>query len=142
MILSRAIYIDRLDLNKTILTFDNFDDTSSYGVEISGSYKPTKWWSINGSFDLYSQTQQGITERLVGVNSTATIDDITIEKVEVDNVAWNMKMNNSFKVNKKLTLQLFGFYRGENENIQFLIKPMYFVKYGVRDTVLCKAKVR
>jgi iron complex outermembrane receptor protein len=130
--ISRAVYIDRLDLNKTILTYDNFDDTSSYGVEISGNYKPAKWWSINGSFDLYSQAQQGITERLTGSNSTATIDDITIVNVEVDNVAWNMKMNNSFKVNKKLTFQLFGFYRGENKNIQFLVKPMYFVNTGAR----------
>ena len=130
--ISRAVYIDRLDLNKTILTFDNFDDTSSYGLEISGSYKPTSWWSINGSFDLYSQTQQGITERLAGDNSTATIDDITIENVEVDNVAWNMRMNNSIKVNKKLTFQLFGFYRGANENIQFDVKPMYFVNTGAR----------
>ncbi|EAQ99839.1 outer membrane beta-barrel family protein [Maribacter sp. HTCC2170] len=130
--ISRAVYIDRLDLNKTILTFDNFDDTSSYGLEISGNYKPTKWWSINGSFDLYSQTQQGITERLAGDNSAATIDDITIENVEVDNLAWNMRMNNSIKVNKKLSLQIFGFYRGANENIQFDVKPMYFVNTGAR----------
>lgn len=130
--ISRAVYIDRLDLNKIILTFDNFDDTSSYGIEVSGNYKPLKWWSINGSFDFYSQTQQGITERLVGGNSTATIDDISVESVEVDNVAWNLRMNNSLKVGKKLTFQVFGFYRGSNENIQFKVKPMYFVNTGAR----------
>src|SRR5690606_1995538 len=51
--INRAIYIDRLDLNKMILTFDNFDKTSSYGFEFSSNYKPTEWWSINGSFDLF-----------------------------------------------------------------------------------------
>jgi outer membrane receptor protein involved in Fe transport len=130
--INRAVYVDRLDLNKLILTFDNFDDTSAYGVEVSSNYKPTKWWSINGSFDLFSQTQRGITESLLTDNSTATEDDIVVEKVEVENTAWNFRMNNSFKVGKKLTLQLFGFYRGENQNIQFLVKPLYFVNTGAR----------
>ena len=130
--INRAVYVDRLDLNKMILTYDNFDDTSAYGIEISTNYKPLKWWSINGSFDLFSQTQRGITERLVGSNSTATLDDIVIERLEVQNTGWNLRMNNSFKASKKLTFQLFGFYRGRNQNIQFKIKPMYFVNTGAR----------
>ncbi|NNE03128.1 MAG: TonB-dependent receptor, partial [Eudoraea sp.] len=112
--INRAVYVDRLDLNKLILTHDNFDNTSAYGIEISTNYKPVKWWGINGSFDLYSQTQRGITESLLENNSTATVDDIVTEDVEVENTAWNLRMNNSFTVNKKLTLQLFGFYRGQN----------------------------
>jgi len=130
--INRAVYIDRLDLNKMILTFDNFDNTASYGVELSTNYKPLKWWSVNASFDLFSQTQRGITERLNGSNSTATLDDIVIEEIEVQNTGWNMRMNNSFKVNKVLTFQLFGFYRGKNQNIQFNVKPMYFVNAGAR----------
>ncbi|WP_299436003.1 outer membrane beta-barrel family protein [uncultured Maribacter sp.] len=130
--ISRAVSIDRLDLNKMILSFNNFDDTSSYGLEISANYKATKWWSLNGSFDLYSQTQRGITERLLGSNSTATIDDIIVDKVEIKNTAWNARLSNSFKATKKLTFQVFGFYRGANENIQFKVKPMYFVNTGAR----------
>ncbi len=132
--INRAIYIDRLDFNKTILTFDNFDDTSAYGLEISSNYKPLKWWSINGSFDMYSQTQRGITESLLVDNATATEDDIIIEDTEVDNVSWNLRMNNSFKVSKRLNLQLFGFYRGRNQNLQFEVEPMYFINMGARYT--------
>nr|WP_299000988.1 outer membrane beta-barrel family protein [uncultured Allomuricauda sp.] len=131
--INRAVFVDRLDFNKLILTFDNFNNTSAYGVEISTNYKPTKWWSINGSFDMFSQTQRGITERLAGGDpSNASEDDIVTENVEVDNTAWNLRMNNSFTVNKKLTLQLFGFYRGQNQNIQFEMQPMYFVNFGAR----------
>ena len=126
------MYVDRLDLNKLILTHDNFDNTSAYGVEISTNYKPVKWWSINGSFDLFSQTQRGITESLVENNSSATIDDIVTEDVEVENTAYNFRINNSFTVNKKLTFQVFGFYRGQNQNIQFSVDPMYFVNLGAR----------
>ena len=130
--ISRAVYVDRLDLNKMILTFDNFDNTAAYGLEISANYKPLKWWSINGSFDAFSQTQKGITEVLNTENSSATINDITVEQVEVTNSAWNFRMNNSFKATENLTFQLFGFYRGKNENIQFSVRPMYFVNAGAR----------
>nr|WP_299383923.1 outer membrane beta-barrel family protein [Allomuricauda sp.] len=130
--INRAVYVDRLDFNKLILTFDNFDKTNAYGVELAVNYKPTKWWSINGSFDLYSQTNRGITESLVGDSPDPTENDILVENVEVDNTAWNLRMNNSFTVTKKLTMQLFGFYRGQNQNIQFTIEPMYFVNIGAR----------
>ncbi len=130
--INRAVYVDRLDFNKLILTFDNFDNTSAYGFEVSTNYKPTKWWSINGSFDFYTQTQRGITESLVGNNPNPTENDILVEEVEVDNTAWNLRMNNSFTVTKKLTMQLFGFYRGQNKTLQFTIEPMYFVNLGAR----------
>ncbi|MGB5369908.1 MAG: TonB-dependent receptor [Flavobacteriaceae bacterium] len=130
--INRAVYVDRLDLNKLILSYDNFEDTSAYGLEASSNYKFTKWWSINGSFDIYSQTQRGITERLEGSNSTASIDDIVVEEVEVKNTAWNLRLNNSLKATENLTFQIFGYYRGENQNIQFLVKPMYFLNTGAR----------
>lgn len=130
--INRAVYVDRLDFNKLILTFDNFDNTSAYGFELSTNYKLTQWWSVNGSFDFYSQTQRGITESLSGNNPDPTENDIVVEDVEVDNTAWNMRLNNSFKVNKELTFQLFGFYRGQNRTIQFTAEPMYFVNLGAR----------
>lgn len=130
--INRAVYVDRLDFNKLILTFDNFDNTSAYGFELSTNYKLTQWWSVNGSFDFYSQTQRGITESLSGNSPNPTENDIVVEDVEVDNTAWNMRLNNSFKVNKELTFQLFGFYRGQNRTIQFTAEPMYFVNLGAR----------
>lgn len=130
--INRAIYVDRLDFNKSILTYDNFDDTSSYGLELSANYRPYKWWNVNGSFDMYSQTQRGRTESFPIGDENATVDDITILNSEVTNTAWNVRLNQSFSVTKKLNLQLFGFYRGENQNLQFTIKPMYFVNTGAR----------
>jgi len=130
--INRAVFVDRLDFNKIILTFDNFNETSAYGFELSSNYRPAKWWNINGSFDIFSQTNRGITESIPGNIPDPTEDDITVESVKVDNTAWNLRMNNSFTVTKKLTLQAFGFYRGKNRNIQFNVKPMYFVNLGAR----------
>ena len=130
--INRALLIDRTDLNKVILTYDNFDDTSAYGLEISSNYKVTKWWNFNLSFDMYNQTQRGFTEVLLEDTTTANPEDIVREDVEVDNTAWNLRMNNSFIANKKLTFQLFGFYRGENRTIQVDVDPMYFINIGAR----------
>ncbi|MEJ2162688.1 MAG: TonB-dependent receptor [Robiginitalea sp.] len=130
--INRAVYIDRLDLNRIILTYDNFDDTAAFGIEVSTNLKPIKWWSINASFDLYQQTQRGLTEKLLTDNSEATLDDIIVEELEVDNTAWNLRVNNTFQATDKLSFQVFGFYRGQNRTIQFTAKPMYFVNTGAR----------
>ena len=90
----------------------------------------------NGSFDLYSQTQKSISERLTVSPDVATEDDIITEIIEVDNVAFNFRMFNNFKVNKNLSLTAFGFYRGKNESIQFDVDAMKFVNLGLRYTFL------
>ncbi|WP_034259041.1 TonB-dependent receptor domain-containing protein [Altibacter lentus] len=129
--INRALFIDRTDLNKVILTYDNFDATSAYGIEISSNYRPTKWWNFNTSFDLYNQTQKGIAERLIQ-DDNPTVDDIVLESYEVNNMAWNFRMFNNFSVTEKLTFSAFGFYRGKARTLQFDVDPMYFVNIGAR----------
>ncbi len=130
--ISTVVLVDRADFNRLILTDDNFDDTSAFGFEFSTNYRPTKWWSINGSFDLYSQTQKSISERLTESPEIATEDDIVLETVEVDNLAYSFRMYNNFKVSKSLSFTAFGYYRGTNESVQFDVDPMYFVNLGMR----------
>jgi iron complex outermembrane recepter protein len=134
--ISTVVLIDRADLNRLILTDDNFAKTSAYGFEFSTNYRPTKWWSINGSFDFYSQTQRSISERLTAPSEIATENDIVLETVEVDNAAFNFRMYNNFKVSKSLSFTAFGFYRGKNKGVQFDIDPMYFVNLGMRYSFL------
>lgn len=132
--MNRALFIDRTDINsgRVILTHDNFDNTTAYGMELSSNYKPTKWWNINSSFDLYSQVQKGIAESLTAPIETATIDDIETNVDEIDNVAWNFRMFNNFSLSKTVSFTAFGFYRGKNRSLQFDRKPMYFVNLGAR----------
>ncbi|MDC8005442.1 TonB-dependent receptor [Aureisphaera galaxeae] len=129
--INRALFVDRTDLNKVILTYDNFENTSAYGLEVSSNYRATKWWSFSASFDLFNQTQKGISERLA-TQDNPTADDIISERFEVDNLQWNVRMFNNFRVNKVLTLSAFGFYRGESRTLQFTLEPMYFVNVGAR----------
>lgn len=135
--INRAVFVDRLDLNRVILSFDNFDNTTAYGVELSSNYRPTKWWSFNASFDLFAQTQKGISEVLNTPQGQETsLDDIEVREISVDNIRYNFRMGNNFKVTKKLTLSAFGLYRGQNKGLQFTNKPMYFVNTGLRYSFL------
>jgi len=134
--INRAVFVDRLDLTRVILTHENFDDTEAYGIEISGNYRPFKWWNFNASFDLFTQTQTGITERLANAGNNPTINDIITETVEVDNTAWNLRVINNFKATKNLTFTAFVFYRGSNRNLQFDVDPMFFTNIGARYTFL------
>ncbi|HLT34538.1 MAG TPA: TonB-dependent receptor [Aquaticitalea sp.] len=130
--INRAVFIDRLDVNKNILTFDNFDNTTAFGVELSGNLRPTKWWNFNLSFDLYSRKQKGITEFLTVPTDVATIDDIVRQTIEVDNVVYNFRMFNNFSATKKLNLSIFTMYRGREDGLQFTRKPMFMVNTGLR----------
>jgi iron complex outermembrane recepter protein len=134
--ISTVVLVDRADFNRLILTDDNFDDTSAFGFEFSTNYRPTKWWSINGSFDFYSQTQRSISERLTVSPEIATENDIVLETVEVDNFTWNFRMFNNFKVSKSLSFTAFAFYKGKEKGIQFDAEPMYFVNLGMRYSFL------
>jgi len=134
--INRVVLIDRLDLNKNILTYDNFDNTTAFGIELSSNFRPTKWWNFNASFDLYSRNQKGITEVLTAPTDVATVDDIVRETVEVDNIVWNFRMFNNFKATKKLNLSIFTMYRGEEEGLQFTRKPMFMVNTGLRYSFL------
>lgn len=134
--INRVLFIDRLDLNKSILSFDNFNNTEAYGLELSSNYKPTSWWNFNASFDLYSRKQKGIVESLNAPIETATPNDILISTIEVDNVVWNFRVFNNFKATKKLNLSLFTMYRGEEKGLQFNRKPMFMVNTGLRYSFL------
>ncbi|MDG5492063.1 TonB-dependent receptor [Psychroserpens sp. SPM9] len=134
--INRAVFIDRLDVNKNILTYDNFENTTAYGIEISSNYRPTSWWSLNGSFDLFARQQKGIAELLTAPTDVATADDILRSTITVDNIVYNLRLFNNFKVTKQLNLSLFTMYRGEEKGLQFTRKPMFLVNTGLRYTFL------
>ncbi|RNC86774.1 MAG: TonB-dependent receptor [Winogradskyella sp.] len=132
--INQVVRVDQSDLSsgRVILTNGNFDTTSAYGIELSTNYRPTKWWSINASFDLYNQKQKGIAESIDPTLSNPTISDINTDVVEVDNLIYNFRVFNNFKVSKKLSFSAFGLYRGKETGLNFEVDPIYFVNVGMR----------
>ena len=112
---------DPEDPSKLLLTHINGDDNTAFGLELSGSYKPTKWWSINSSFEIYNRNNRGV---------------IGEEFIENENTSFNFRINNSFTATENLTFQLFGYYRAPEQDLQFESKAFYFVNTGARYSFL------
>jgi outer membrane receptor protein involved in Fe transport len=119
--INQTIILDPEDPTRFILTYQNGTDNTALGVEISGSYKPVKWWSINPSAELYNKTERGV---------------VGTELIEVDNTAFSFRLNQSFTATEKLTFQLFGLYRSPSRMLQFEAKEMYFINAGARYNIL------
>lgn len=121
--INRAVYIDPEDPtgDRVILTYDNFDRNTAFGFETSSNYRPTKWWSLNASLEFYVKTLRGVVEQ---------------ENLEIENSTFNFRMNNNFKATKKLSFSLFGMYRGQDQTLQGMRKPMVLVNTGLRYSFL------
>lgn len=113
--IDRLIYNDPNDSSVAIITYANYDDISNSGLELYNSYKISKWWSFNGSFDLYN------------LNQKSSIDN---NLLEVNSLAYNIHFNNTYKIGEKLNFQWFGYYRSEREYVQFTTKDVFFMNIG------------
>ncbi|AWK02921.1 TonB-dependent receptor [Flavobacterium crocinum] len=130
--ISRILYPDAADPSneKQIMSFTNFDHNTAYGFEVSLNYKITKWWDIQPSIDFSSINQEGIVYKYVAGSESIP------EQKTVTVAAFNGRMNSNFKVNKRLSFLLFGFYRGAVDGLQNNSHEMYKMDIGSRYTLL------
>ncbi|MGM0390513.1 MAG: TonB-dependent receptor domain-containing protein [Bacteroidota bacterium] len=119
--INQTILLDPEDPSRLLLTFINGGNNNAAGIEFSGSYKPFKWWSLNPSLELYNKNERGV---------------IGTETVEVENTAFNFRLNQSFNATEDLTFQLFGYYRSPARMLQFKAEEMYFINAGARYNLL------
>lgn len=115
--IGRILQRDTANSNLLISSFTNYDFSDSYGIEILGSYKPQKWWTIRPSFETYIQDSQGI---LNGNFET------------IKNTLIKARLSNSFKASKNLSFQLSAIHRGKSENIQYIVQPYTMINLGAR----------
>lgn len=119
--INQVLVIDPEDPSRLLLTYENWEDNTAYGFELSGRYKPFNWWSINPSFELYSRTEKGF---------------VGEEYLEIEANLYSMRLSQSFNVTKKLTLQTFGMYRSSSKMLQINPNEFWFVNAGARYNIL------
>ncbi|CAA9202874.1 hypothetical protein FLACOL7796_04509 [Flavobacterium collinsii] len=131
--ISRITYPDKTDTagNKLIESYTNFDRNSAYGFEASFNYKITKWWDISPSIDFSSINQQGI---VFSLNPTTNIGIPLERKITVS--ALNSRISSNFKLNKRMSFLLFGFYTMPTDGLQSNSHEMYKIDAGARYTLL------
>ncbi|REH52480.1 outer membrane receptor protein involved in Fe transport [Tenacibaculum gallaicum] len=115
--IGRLLQQDNQNPDRTISSFTNYDFADSYGIELSASFKPLKWWTLRPSFETYIQDSQGILN-----NNLETVKNTLVKG----------RISNSFKASKKLSFQLSGVFRGKSENIQYSVQPYTMVNIGAR----------
>lgn len=125
--ISRILYPDPEKPGNQIMTFDNYDNNTAYGFEMSANYKITSWWDVQPAVDYSALKQKGAVTKFVP-NTDVTF--VSIEEVNAN--AFNARLNSNFKATKNIRFNLFGFYRGGVEGIQFTSKEMYKIDGGVR----------
>ena len=119
--ISQVFTTDPEEPGSVYLSFDNYESSNSYGLELSSNYKFTDWWNTNTGFELYNMKQNGV---------------VGTEFLEVDNTAFTFRTNHNFEATESLTFSLFGFYRSRSEELQLDVKPMYFMNLGARYSFL------
>lgn len=129
--INRIIYPDPENTEKQIMTFDNFDNNTAFGFEVSANYKITKWWDVQPSMDYSNITQKGLVSVQRG-NS----DVFDFVEREVSVAAFNARLNSNFRATKNLRFLVFGFYRGDVERIQFHNEEMYKIDAGARYSMM------
>jgi len=95
----------------------NYDDSESYGFELSANCKPLKWWSFNSGFDIFS-------------------NKFYLGNKETRGTPWNFRINNNFKLLDNLSLQNFFMYRGKFKFVQGEMQPMWRMDLGARYTFM------
>ncbi len=125
--ISRVVFNDPNNVNRNILSYDNFDSNDAYGIESSANLKFTKWWAANASADIYFKTVKGTIQ-----NATTNL----LENAAVDVTTFNARINNSFTATKQLKFQLFAMYRGKDKGLQYDRKSMYKMDFGATYNIL------
>ena len=115
--IGRLLQKDNQNPDRTINSFTNYDFADSYGIELSASFKPIKWWTLRPAFETYIQDSQGVLN-----NNLETVKNTLVKG----------RISNSFKASKKLSFQLSGIFRGKSENIQYTVQPYTMINAGAR----------
>ncbi|RSC92697.1 outer membrane beta-barrel family protein [Tenacibaculum singaporense] len=125
--IGRLLQKDNQNPDRTISSFTNYDFADSYGIELSASFKPIKWWTLRPAFETYIQDSQGVLN-----NNLETVKNTLVKG----------RISNSFKASKKLNFQLSGIFRGKSENIQYTVQPYTMINAAVRLKVFdCKGNI-
>lgn len=127
-----------------ISTYINANSSYVTGLELTMKNNLAKWWELTSNINLFT--------------SKITIDDPNIPKQD-QFASWFAKINNNFKVSKKLSFQLSGNYQsktilppggsgggrgggggyggfGQTSSAQGYVRPAYYVDAAVRYTFM------
>lgn len=112
---------------------DNLGNDDRYGLDLNFTYDPFAWFKIMGSADLFGY-------KTTGIASYTTKDVDGIEQMRYQDFTGSgfstrLRLNTTFKLDKTLSVQLQGFYRGGQKTASQDRKDMYAINFGASKTI-------
>ncbi|TXI90170.1 MAG: TonB-dependent receptor [Chryseobacterium sp.] len=111
----------------------NLGNDDRYGLDLNFTYDPFAWLKIMGSLDMFGYKTSGI----------AYYDAIDKNKQKQtrnmdftgDGFSTRARLNTTFKLDKTLSVQLQGFYRGAQKSANQNTQDMYALNLGASKTI-------
>ena len=118
-----------MDISGAVNTIPfNIGSETNYGLDLNGTYDPFTWWKMMLSADLYGYKNEG-TFNLFPENPATEMD------FSGDVFSYRLRLNNTFKPTKTLSVQIQSFYRAGEKTAMNNRKAMYGVDLGATQTI-------
>jgi hypothetical protein len=105
-----------------------------YGLDLNFTYDPFSWLKLMGSLDMFGYKTSGIAyynaKDVVGNEKVGSMD------FTGDGFSTRARLNTTFKIDKTLSVQLQGFYRGAQKTANQDTQDMYALNLGASKTIL------
>ncbi|AZA83055.1 TonB-dependent receptor [Chryseobacterium lactis] len=111
----------------------NLGNDDRYGLDLNFTYDPFAWLKIMGSLDMFGYKTTGIAyydaKDVNGVAKTGSMN------FTGNGFSTRARLNTTFKLDKTLSVQLQGFYRGAQKTANQNTQDMYALNFGASKTI-------
>ncbi len=120
--IQRTVSVD----NNAISTFfpRNVGYAYTYGLDLTSTYQPLKWWDMSANFSLFENVVQGLNNDVIDVARSS--------------ISWTGRFINNFTFWKDLKMQVTASYSSPFTTAQGELIERYFVDFGMTKNVLKK----
>lgn len=105
----------------------NVGDQSNYGLDLNITADLFPWYKIMASADLYGYKSEGFYFDPARMQTPLSFDG--------SGFSTRLRLTNSFKIDKTLSMQVQGFYRGGEKTASSESKDMYVLNFGANKTI-------
>lgn len=111
----------------------NLGNDDRYGLDLNFTYDPFAWLKIMGSLDMFGYKTTGIAYYdAIDKNEQQQIRSMDFTG---NGFSTRARLNTTFKLDKTLSVQLQGFYRGAQKSANQNIQDMYALNLGASKTI-------
>lgn len=111
----------------------NLGEDTKYGLDLNATADLFSWWKMMASVDVFGYHTTGYTTyQVLDKNGDLATREADFEG---KGFSYRMRLNSTFKVDKTLSFQLQGFYRGGQKTAFQDRKAMYAVNFGASKTI-------